>query len=46
MKTPKNRNSYAQLQNFVFIVLPDIVEFIHKDMFFLKNMATKQGLPQ
>ena len=37
-------NWYAQQKYFAFIVLPGIVEFIHKDITFFENMATKQGL--
>ena len=38
-------NWNEQLKYFVFIVVPGIVEFNHKDMTFLENEVTKQGLP-
>ena len=36
---------YEQLKFFEFIVLPGIVEFIHKDMTLFENMVTEQGEP-
>ena len=44
-KFTTEHNITLQLIFFLFIVVPSIIEFIHKDLKLLENIVTKQGLP-
>ena len=46
MNTTLHGNRYEQPKYFVFIVLPGIIEFIHKDMTFIKKtIIEKKKVP-